>query len=207
MIDINKFTLKAQEAIQKAQKLAGDKHHQQMEPEHLLAVLLEDTTGLVRSVLIKLGVPSESIQNKVYAVIEKFPKLTGGVGQIYLSPDLNKILEKSWDEAHQLKDEYVSVEHLFLSSSDSDAQAGRILKEEGVTRENILKVLQEIRGGQRVTDQNPEDKYQALKRYGRDLNDLARKGKLDPVIGRDEEVRRVLQVLSRRKKNNPLLIG
>lgn len=207
MIDINKFTLKAQEAIQKSQKLAGDKHHQQMEPEHLLTVLLDDATGLVRSVLIKLGIPSELIQNKLDEAVNKFPKITGNVGQIYLSPTLNKLLEKSWDEAHQLKDEYVSVEHLFLALSDSDVKSGQILKEEGVSRENILKVLQDIRGGQRVTDQNPEDKYQALQKYGRDLNDLARKGKLDPVIGRDEEVRRVLQVLSRRTKNNPVLIG
>lgn len=207
MLDINKFTIKAQEAIQKSQKLAGDFKHQQMEPEHLLSVLLQDETGLAKSVLIKLGAPSDTIQSQLRETIDKFPKVTGGVSQIYLSNDLNQILDKSWDEAQKLKDEYVSIEHMLLALSESPSKAGKILREQDVSRENILKVLQEIRGGQRVTDQNPEDKYQALKRYGRDLNALATQGKLDPVIGRDEEIRRVLQVLSRRTKNNPVVIG
>ncbi len=207
MLDINKFTIKAQEAIQKSQKLAGDFNHQQMEPEHLLSVLLQDETGLAKSVLIKLGVPSDNIQSQLQEAIDKFPKVTGGISQVYISNELNQVLDKSWDEAQQLKDEYVSIEHMLLAIADSQSKSGQVLREQGVSRDNILKVLQDIRGGQRVTDQSPEDKYQALKRYARDLNDLARKGKLDPVIGRDEEVRRVLQVLSRRTKNNPVLIG
>jgi len=207
MITPEKFTIKAQEALQRSQRLADEHGHQQIEPEHLLLSLLMDREGLVISVFKKLDVPPGKIENRLQKELERFPKVSGGIGQIYLSKDLNDVLGKSLKESESLKDEYVSVEHLLLALSEAKTTAGEILRENGVVRENILRVLQEIRGGQRVTDQNPEEKYQALKRYGRDLNDLARQGKLDPVIGRDEEIRRVLQVLSRRTKNNPVLIG
>ncbi len=207
MITPEKFTIKTQEALQRSQRLADEHGHQQIEPEHLLLSLLMDREGLVISVFKKLDVPPGKIENRLQKELERFPKVSGGVGQIYLSKDLNDVLGKSLKESESLKDEYVSVEHLLLALSEAKTTAGEILRENGVVRENILRVLQEIRGGQRVTDQNPEEKYQALKRYGRDLNDLARQGKLDPVIGRDEEIRRVLQVLSRRTKNNPVLIG
>ena len=207
MITPEKFTIKTQEALQRSQRLADEHGHQQIEPEHLLLSLLMDREGLVISVFKKLDVPPGKIENRLQKELERFPKVSGGIGQIYLSKDLNDVLGKSLKESESLKDEYVSVEHLLLALSEAKTTAGEILRENGVVRENILRVLQEIRGGQRVTDQNPEEKYQALKRYGRDLNDLARQGKLDPVIGRDEEIRRVLQVLSRRTKNNPVLIG
>ncbi len=207
MISSDKFTIKAQEAIQRAQRKASDLRHQQMETEHLLLALLEDREGLLNSIMKKLGIASEEIENKLILEIERFLKVSGGVGQIYLSRSLNEVLEMSLEESEKLKDEYISVEHLLLALADAKTKAGDFLRESGVNRENVLRVLQEIRGGQRVTSQNPEDKYEALKRYGRDLNALARQGKLDPVIGRDEEIRRVLQVLSRRTKNNPVLIG
>jgi len=207
MIDINKFTIKAQEALQKSQRLASDHGHQQVEPEHLLLGLLEDREGIVTSALKKLGIPSEDVQTKLLKEVKRFPKITGGVGDVYISRTLNDVLEESLKESEKWKDEYISVEHLFLALSEAKSPAGEILRENGIVYESILRVLQEIRGGQRITDQSPEDKYQALKRYGRDLNALARQQKLDPVIGRDEEIRRVLQVLSRRTKNNPVLIG
>ncbi len=207
MISPDKFTIKAQEAIQKAQRNAGDLGHQQIEPEHILMTLLQDREGLLQSITKKLGVPPQEIESRLSTEIERFPKVSGGVGQIYLSKSLNDVFEMGLKESEKLKDDYISVEHLLLALSDSKTKAGNLLRESGISRENVLRVLQEIRGGQRVTDQNPEDKYEALKRYGRDLNALARQGKLDPVIGRDEEIRRVLQVLSRRTKNNPVLIG
>ncbi len=207
MIDINRFTIKAQEALQKAQRMAGEHGHQQVEPEHLLSGLLEDPKGLTASMVKKLGAPLESIRSRIQEEIQRFPKVSGAVGQSYLSQELNAVLEKSIKESEKLKDEYISVEHLLLALSEAKSPAGQILRENGLTPDAILKVLQEIRGGHRVTDQSPEDKYQALQRYARDLNELARQGKLDPVIGRDEEIRRVLQVLSRRTKNNPVLIG
>ena len=207
MIDINRFTLKSQDAIQKSHTLASEYGNQQIEPEHLLYTLLQDREGLVCSILKKLGTSVEEAESKVLNQIERFPKVTGGVGQVYLSQELNQVIERSLKKAEALKDDYISVEHLLLAISESRSKAGEILREGGVSEENILNVLRSIRGGHRVTDQNPEDKYQALKRYARDLNELARQGKLDPVIGRDEEIRRVLQVLSRRTKNNPVLIG
>ncbi|MBN2030345.1 ATP-dependent chaperone ClpB [bacterium] len=206
-MSLDKFTIKAQESIQKAQRKASDLGNQQIEPEHLLLTLLKDRESLLHSIIKKLGVPSQEIENKLSTEVERFPRVSGGVGQIYLSPALNDVFEVSLKESEKLKDDYISVEHLLLALSDSKTKAGDLLRESGINRENVLRVLQEIRGGQRVTDQNPEDKYEALKRYGRDLNALARQGKLDPVIGRDEEIRRVLQVLSRRTKNNPVLIG
>ncbi|MDZ7338546.1 MAG: ATP-dependent chaperone ClpB [candidate division KSB1 bacterium] len=203
----DKLTIKTQEAVQRAQHLAGERGHQQIEPEHLLYALVEPVDGIVPAILKKLGANPGRVLEKLGVELERLPKVSGGLGQIYISPRANELLEKSLKEATQLRDEYVSVEHLLLAASEDKGPAGRILREEGASRDAVLQALRTVRGTQRVTDQTPEDKYQALQRYGRDLNDLARRGKLDPVIGRDEEIRRVLQVLSRRTKNNPVLIG
>jgi len=207
MISFDKFTLKSQEAVQKAHRLAEEKAHQQIEPAHLLYVMLDDPESLVNSILKKIGVERAAIQRKVDAEISKFARLTGSVGQIYLSTDTNQLLDRALKEAGQLRDEFISLEHVLLAMVGDNGVVGKILVAHGLTRDAILQVLREIRGSQRVTDQSPEEKYQALRRYGRDLNDLARRGKLDPVIGREDEIRRVLQVLSRRTKNNPVLIG
>ena len=209
MIRFDKFTLKAQEAIQASQKIAETKQHQQIEPEHMLLALIEQPEGIVQPILQKLGASKETILQGLETALSKKPAVSGaGVGEIYLSPTLNQIFEKALAEADRMKDEYISTEHLLIAIADDEASdAGRILRENGVTKDAILTILKDIRGTQRVVDQNPEDKYQALTRYGRDLTEEARKGKLDPVIGRDEEIRRVIQVLSRRTKNNPVLIG
>jgi len=207
LISPERLTIKAQEALQRAQTLATEKNHQHMEPAHLLVTLVKDEEGLISSILQKLGVQMPLLESGLAEALESFVRVEGGTGQIYVSKTLNADLNKADEEARSLKDEYVSLEHLLLALAESKGKAGEVLREHGVSRENVLKVLQEIRGGQRVTDRNPEDKYQALKRYARDLIELARMGKLDPVIGREDEMRRVLQVLSRRKKNNPVLIG
>jgi len=207
MIKLEKFTLKAQEAVRDAQGVASENNHQQVEPVHLLTALLEQKEGIALSILQKLGVEVATLRGRIEEELRKIPKVSGQIGQLYLSPNLAQVLEAAQGEASRLKDEYVSTEHLIIALSESKEEIGNILKEMGVTRENILKVLLDIRGTQRVTDQNPEDKYQALKKFGRNLTDLAKKGKLDPVIGRDDEIRRVIQVLSRRTKNNPVLIG
>jgi len=205
----DKFTIKSQELIQGAQAQAGQLGHQQIEPEHLLKVMLEQTEGIARSVLQKLGASPEGVLQEVSQGLEKKPKLSGaGAGEVYISPTTKKVLDGAFAEAAKLKDEYVSIEHLLVAITDQkNTDAARILAAAGVTRETILKVLVDIRGTQRITDPNPEEKYQALEKFGRDLTDLARLGKIDPVIGRDEEIRRVVQVLSRRTKNNPVLIG
>ena len=205
----DKFTLKAQEALQEAQAL-GEKHeHQQIEPEHLLLALLQQSEGIVPQVFQKLGVSLPNLLSQLEEVLKKIPKVYGaGVGQVYLSPRLKKVLDGSFQESDRLKDTYVSTEHMLLAIVEEQEGAGaKILNNLGVSKDQIFKVLAAVRGSQRVTDQSPEEKYQALARYTRDLTDLARKGKLDPVIGRDDEIRRVLQVLSRRTKNNPVLIG
>ncbi|MEN3037884.1 MAG: ATP-dependent chaperone ClpB [Candidatus Kryptonium sp.] len=205
----NKFTIKSQDAIQKAMQIASEKSHQVIEPEHLLLALIEDETGLINSIIKKIGGNVQYIRNKLNQAISRFPQVQGtGIGNQYISQGLMKVFDDALREANQLKDEYISVEHLLIALAENrNTEAGRILSEQGVTKDAILKVMREIRGSQRVTDQNPEDKYQALQKYGRDLTELARLGKLDPVIGRDEEIRRVMQVLSRRTKNNPVLIG
>ena len=205
----DKFTIKSQELIQGAQAQAGQLGHQQIEPEHLLKVMLEQPEGIARSVLQKLGASPAGVLQEVSQALEKKPKLSGaGAGEVYLSPTTKKVLDGAFTEAAKLKDEYVSIEHILVAMTDQkDTDAARILAAAGVTRETILKVLVDIRGTQRITDPNPEEKYQALEKFGRDLTDLARLGKIDPVIGRDEEIRRVVQVLSRRTKNNPVLIG
>jgi ATP-dependent Clp protease ATP-binding subunit ClpB len=204
---LDKFTVKAQEALQAAQSKADQHNHQAIEPEHLLSALLEQREGVVGPVLAKLGARPDSIQRELEAALSKLPAVKGGSGQ-YLGDRAQRTLERAQKEAERLKDEYVSTEHLLLAlAQDRDGTAGRILAAAGVNAEGIYKALVEIRGNQRVTDPNPEEKYQALQRYSRDLTDLARRGRLDPVIGRDEEIRRVIQVLSRRTKNNPVLIG
>src|SRR5881409_1845822 len=204
---LDKLTIKAQEALQAAQALADQQSHQAMEPEHLLAALLQQREGIVGPVLAKLGARPEAIQRELGLALDKLPAVQGASGQ-YLGERTRQALERAQAEAERLKDEYVSTEHLLLAlSQERDGAAGRVLAANGVGPEAIYKALVEVRGTQRVTDQNPEEKYQALQRYSRDLTDLARRGKLDPVIGRDEEIRRVVQVLSRRTKNNPVLIG
>ncbi len=208
-MQIDKFTIKAQEAINEAQQIASDNGHQQIEPEHLLKALMLDADGIVISTVKKFGIPAEQLHEKLDDAIRILPKVSGtGAGQIYISQNAHNVLNDAWKEAKNLKDEYVSTEHLLLAmSGNHSGKAGEILQSYGLHRDMILKALKELRGKQRVTDQNPEAKYRALERYAKDLTELAREGKLDPVIGRDEEIRRVLQVLSRRTKNNPVLIG
>ena len=208
-MDIEKFTLKAQEALQEAKSIAEGKHHQQIDVEHLLLALLGQKEGIVIPILQKLGSNPDLIASQLGDELNRIPQVTGrGTGQVYLSSRLNEIFNNAWKEAERLKDEYMSTEHLLIAIADEKQGAAfQILQRNGVTKDAIFRVLQEIRGPHRVTDQNPEEKYQALKRYSRDLTEEARKGKLDPVIGRDDEIRRVIQVLSRRTKNNPVLIG
>ena len=205
----DKFTIKSQELIQNSQVLAAQNNHQQIEPEHLLATMLAESEDIAGAMLRKLGVSPVEISREANAAIEKLPQISGGgVGEAYLSPRAKAVLEAAFAEATKMKDEYVSIEHIFLAiAEEKQGTAAGILSRAGVTRDSILKVLLEIRGSQRITDPNPEEKYQALERFSRDFTDLARQGKLDPVIGRDEEIRRIVQVLSRRTKNNPVLIG
>jgi ATP-dependent Clp protease ATP-binding subunit ClpB len=205
----DKFTIKSQELIQNAQSLTSQHNHQQIEPEHLLAAMLIEPEGIAGAMLRKLGASPSGIARDVTAAIEKMPRVSGGAtAEVYISPRSKAVLENAFSQATKMKDEYVSIEHIFLAISDEKSgEAAKLLEHHGVSRESILKVLQEIRGNQRITDPNPEEKYQALERFGRDLTDLARLGKLDPVIGRDDEIRRIVQVLSRRTKNNPVLIG
>jgi ATP-dependent Clp protease ATP-binding subunit ClpB len=208
-MNVDKFTLKTQEALQAAKGVAEQRNHQQIDVEHLLVALLMQKEGIVIPIIQKLGANPNLISSQLEAELNRIPKVTGGgVGQVYLSSRLNEILNAAWKEAERLTDEYLSTEHLLIAIADERRGASsQILQRNGVTKDAIFRVLQEIRGAQRVTDQNPEEKYQALKKYSRDLTEEARKGKLDPVIGRDDEIRRVIQVLSRRTKNNPVLIG
>jgi ATP-dependent Clp protease ATP-binding subunit ClpB len=205
---LNRLTEKAQEAVLAAQQAAEGAGHPQLEPEHLLAALVAQPGGIAPEVLRKLGLDPREIATAVQAALAGLPRTQGGASPA-ASPRLQRVLTAAQDAATEMKDEFVSTEHLLLAiaAEGGRAPSSRLLQTRGVTRETLLEALQGIRGSQRVTDQNPEGKYQALERYGRDLTDLARKGKLDPVIGRDEEIRRVIQVLSRRTKNNPVLIG
>jgi ATP-dependent Clp protease ATP-binding subunit ClpB len=205
----DKFTLKAQEAVQRAGNLASENGNPEVVPVHLLAALLEDKEGIVPPVLEKIGIGAQAVLRDAYQEIEKLPKVSGsGATQANLSQALNQLLERAFKEADNFKDEYVSTEHLLLAATQLKRDAAQeILARHGATHDAILKALTAVRGSQKVTDQNPEAKYQALERYARDLTEQARRGKLDPVIGRDEEIRRVVQVLSRRTKNNPVLIG
>ncbi len=210
-MDINRLTEKAQEALRAAQSEAMRLGHQQIDVEHLLLALIQQEGGLARSILDKTAVDADVVRQRVEAELGRLPKVsstTGGTGEVYVTGRLNRLLVQAEDEAKQLKDEYVSVEHLLLAMvEDRSGAAGRILNELGLTRDKLMQALRQVRGSQRVTSQNPEATYEALERYGRDLTKLGAQGKLDPVIGRDEEIRRVIQVLSRRTKNNPVLIG
>ena len=202
----DKLTIKSQEALQEAQHLAEKHEHQQIEPEHLIAAILKQDGGIAVPLLKKLGADPAVLLTRLESALQKIPKVSGG--EIYISPRTKKVLDAALKEAQRLNDEYVSIEHLLIAMAEErGSEAAKILSSLGVSRDAIFKVLTEIRGSQRVTDQNPEEKYQALQRYSRDLTEQARKGKLDPVIGRDTEIRRVIQVLSRRTKNNPVLIG
>jgi len=206
----DKFTVKAQEAVQRANELASEHGNPELLPAHLLAALVEDKEGIVAPVLEKIGIGPQAVLSDLYKEIEKLPKVSGssGAAQPAMSSQVTQLLEKSFKEADSFKDEYVSTEHMLLALTALKRDpAQELLARHGATHDAILKALTAVRGSQRITDQNPEAKYQALERYARDLNEQARRGKLDPVIGRDEEIRRVVQVLSRRTKNNPVLIG
>jgi ATP-dependent Clp protease ATP-binding subunit ClpB len=203
---LDKFTLRAQDAIQSAIELAERNQHQQVEPEHLLVAMLEQPEGIVRPLIGKLGANVAVILNDTQAAVARFPRVQGG--QQYFSPRMTQVFNESQKQADKFQDEFVSTEPLLLSIVEEQAgDAGKILRQHGVNKDDLLKVIEQMRGGTRITDQNAEQNYQALSKYARDLTELARKGKLDPVIGRDDEIRRTIQVLSRRTKNNPVLIG
>jgi len=210
-MDSNRLTEKMQEALQAAQSIAIRRSHQQMDVEHLLTALLDQEGGLAGPILEKAGAPTDGLKQRLEQELDRVAKVTGAAGappdQIYVTGRLNKVLTQAEDEAKRLKDEYVSVEHALLAITEDKGPAGRLLAQMGVTRDKLLKALREVRGSQRVTSPTPEATYQSLERYGRDLTEAARQDKLDPVIGRDNEIRRVIQVLSRRTKNNPVLIG
>jgi ATP-dependent Clp protease ATP-binding subunit ClpB len=204
----DRFTIKTQEALQAAQRLAEDRHNPQFVPEHLLAVLLEQESGVVAPVLDKLGADPGSLRAAVNAALDALPTVSGDDAPTpNASSDLVQVLRAAEKQAGKLKDEYISTEHLLLALAEAKTGAGEALRAAGADHEALLRAVEDVRGPHRVTDQNPEDKYQALQKFGRDLTELAEQGKLDPVIGRDDEIRRVIQVLSRRTKNNPVLIG
>ncbi len=209
-MDMNRFTEKTQEALAAAQRQAVRLSHQQVDVEHLLLALLEQEQGLAAPIFQKAGASGDRLKRRVEQELERLPRVSGTSGgpeQVYVTGRLNRLLTQAEDEAKRLKDEYVSVEHLLLAMTDDGGATGRLLKELGITRDKLMAGLREVRGHQRVTSPTPESTYQALEKYGRDLTKLATDGKLDPVIGRDEEIRRVIQILSRRTKNNPVLIG
>jgi ATP-dependent Clp protease ATP-binding subunit ClpB len=209
-MDFNRLTEKSQDAIRQAQTTATNYGNQQVDIEHLLLAMLEQEGGLAPSILGRADVPLEALHKRLKQEIDKLPKVSGTgtrPDQVYITDRLSRLLSDAESQAKRLKDEYVSIEHLLLATAEDKGGAGRLLKEFGLTKDRLMKALVEVRGNQRVTTQNPEATYESLKKYGRDLTELASKGKLDPVIGRDEEIRRVIQVLSRRTKNNPVLIG
>ena len=204
----DKFTVKSQEAVQSASQLAAENGNPEILPLHLLAVLLGDKEGVIPAVLDKIGVPVGQLDAKAQEAVSQLPKVSGASAQPGASNALNQVFDQAFKEAEQFKDDYVSTEHLLLAlTSQKNDGAQLLLASLGATHDAVLKSLATVRGSQRVTDQNPEAKFQALEKYAKDLTELARRGKLDPVIGRDEEIRRVIQVLSRRTKNNPVLIG
>src|SRR5881409_3054783 len=207
-MNFNKLTVKAQEAVVEAQNLARGAGNPEVTAEHLLVALLQQEGGIVAPILNKLGLNPATIEAEAAAEIAKYSKVGGASAEPLISSTLRKVFDTAFKSADDFKDEYVSTEHFLLAIAQTkESTAAKILSRHGAVPDAILKALQSVRGTQRVTDQNPEDKYQALERYARDLTQLARRGKLDPVIGRDEEIRRVIQVLSRRTKNNPVLIG
>ena len=205
-MNLNKFTLKAQEAVESAVALAEKQNHQQVEPEHVLAAMIEQSEGVTRPILGKIGANAQTVLSEVEAAIKKFPSVSG-FGQKYYGNRTTEVFSKAQKDADKLKDEYVSSEHLLLALADDKQDAGKILRSHGISRDALQKVIQQMRAGAKVTSQNAEESYQALAKYSRDLTELARQGKLDPVIGRDDEIRRTIQVLSRRTKNNPVIIG
>jgi len=206
-MQFDKLTLRSREAVSKARALAEKSHHQELSPEHLLLVLMEEPEGVTRSVLDRLGADTTALRAGIASALAQIPAVSGaGAGEVLLGRRLGTALDRAFKEAGRLKDEYVSVEHLLLGLLD-DKAAGALLAKAGVTRDGFLAALKELRGAQRVTDEDPESKYEVLEKYCRDLTALAREGKLDPVIGRDAEIRRLMQVLSRRTKNNPVLLG
>jgi ATP-dependent Clp protease ATP-binding subunit ClpB len=208
MFRFDKLTQKAQEAVQKSQSLADKNQHQGLTPLHLLIALASEHDGIVRPVLEKCDVNPDAIVQEAERMLGSTPKVSGEGSGMYISPALNQVFERAFSEAEKFKDEFVSTEHLLLGIAQYKHEtAGQLLDRAGASYDAILKALVSVRGTQRITDQNPESKYQALERYAMDLTDRARKGKLDPVIGRNDEIRRVMQVLSRRTKNNPVLIG
>ena len=215
-MDLKKLTQKSREAVEAAQSLASRRNHQQLEVEHLLLALLQQDGGVVPRLLGRLEVPVQELTNQVESELDKIPSVAsvasvasvgGGGAEIYLSRRLSKVLDDALQQAEKLKDDYASVEHLLLAVFEEGGPTARLLKSYGLTGDRILEVLRVVRGSQRVTSQNPESTYESLEQYGRDLTQLAGQGKLDPVIGRDDEIRRVVQILSRRTKNNPILIG
>ena len=203
----DKFTQKMQEALQAAQDVASQFNQQEITNEHFLLALLDQSEGVTRPLLEKLGVPVADLRGRLTQELERRPKVHGASYDLRLGNELRATLDAAEKEMAKLKDEFLSAEHYLLALSDAKGSAAKSLKEFGITRDKLMQALQQIRGSQRVTDQNPEGKYQTLEKYGRDLTELARRGKIDPVIGRDNEIRRVMQVLSRRTKNNPVLIG
>ena len=206
-MDLDRLTIKSQTALQEAHQQASARHHQLIEPEHVLSALLTDPEGVVFPLLHQLGVVPKQLRDEVGELLDAKPKVYAEGVQVSLSPATARMLEAAGREAEQLTDEYISTEHLLLAMLQLEGPVGRLLADSGLTRDAVLQALAEVRGRHRVTSQNPEETFQALERFGRDLTETARQGKLDPVIGRDEEVRRVIQVLSRRTKNNPVLIG
>ncbi|MDY6844164.1 MAG: Clp protease N-terminal domain-containing protein, partial [Thermodesulfobacteriota bacterium] len=209
-MNVEKFTLKAQEAIQNAQSVAARYNHQEINKEHLLLSLLEQSDGLVPQILAQAGIAPEELKGKVQSHLANLPKVTGsGAERAYLTQGVVRLLDTAEREAARMKDEYVSVEHILLAIVDEGTASpgGKIFAHAGITRDKLMQALVSIRGSQRVTSPTPEDTYQPLEKFGRELTQLAVQGKLDPVIGRDDEIRRVIQILSRRTKNNPVLIG
>jgi ATP-dependent Clp protease ATP-binding subunit ClpB len=206
-MDLNRLTLRSREAVAQAQRLATERNHQQVEPEHVLDALLSDPEGVIYPLLHALGLSPRTVRDPLEERLVRMPKVYGPQQEVTLSMPARHVLERAFTEATALGDDYVSTEHLLLAMLEGATDVARLLAEAGLTREGVLGALTQVRGRQRVTDETPEDKYRALERYGRDLTELARSGKLDPVIGRDDEIRRVIQVLSRRTKNNPVLIG
>src|ERR1700678_3279089 len=209
-MDFNRFTEKLQEAVRAAQSIAVQHGNQQIDTEHLMLALLDQAGGLAPSILNKADIRVDPLRTRFQQEVDRMPKVSGSAGgpdQVYVTNRITKLLSQAEDEAKRLKDDYVSVEHVLLAATEDSGVTGKLFREFGITRERLMRALQEVRGSQRVTTQNPEATYEALEKYGRDLTQFASQGKLDPVIGRDEEIRRVIQVLSRRTKNNPVLIG
>ncbi|HCW06823.1 MAG TPA: type VI secretion system ATPase TssH, partial [Cytophagales bacterium] len=204
-MNFDKFTIKSQEALQKAASIASSNQQQAIEPGHLLQAILETDENVSNYVLKKLNVNEAILKTKLDEIVNAYPKVSGQ--QAYLSPTANSVLQNTEKELREFKDEYVSIEHLLLALLATKDKISSLMKDVGFERSALVKAIKELRGGSKVTDQNAEAKYKSLERYSKNLNDLAKRGKIDPVIGRDEEIRRVLQILSRRTKNNPILLG